>query len=396
MAFSDSTTLQGYFQTGDKPTQQQFEDFIQTALLAPRLDAGVTSGATNVFNLTVDSGVTALTAGQMFTAIAHQTNTSSCSSSINGTSPVQITKLGGTALGAGDIVAGQALDLYYNSVTSSLQLINPASVASSGTVTSVAATVPSGLLTISGSPITTSGTLGFGLTSQAANLVLAGPTSGGSTAPTFRLLTGADVAGIVPVQNMQTFGSSGNFPTPANTLSTTAFKFTIVGGGGGGGRSSGGGTSGGGGGGGAGATCIAVVTGLTASTNYSVTVGAGGISASSGGTSSVQIGATTYSATGGGGGSNTAVATPGFGGLGGASTNGTLNIAGGEGDSGGPASGSGGGGGVGSMGGGGAGGTAASSGDVGRAWGSGGGGDGSNANTGALGRQGIVTVEYVL
>lgn len=61
-----------------------------------------------------------------------------------------------------------------------------------GTVTSVAATVPS-ILAVAGSPITTSGTLAFTLATQAANLAFAGPTSGGAATPTFRALVAADI-----------------------------------------------------------------------------------------------------------------------------------------------------------------------------------------------------------
>lgn len=62
----------------------------------------------------------------------------------------------------------------------------------SGTVTSVAATVPA-FLTIAGTPITVSGTLAFDLATQAANLIFAGPSSGGAVKPTFRALADADL-----------------------------------------------------------------------------------------------------------------------------------------------------------------------------------------------------------
>jgi hypothetical protein len=62
-----------------------------------------------------------------------------------------------------------------------------------GTVTSVAATVPSGLLTVTGTPITSSGTLALNLATQSANKVLAGPTSGSAAAPTFRAMVAADL-----------------------------------------------------------------------------------------------------------------------------------------------------------------------------------------------------------
>ncbi|OWK45751.1 hypothetical protein [Fimbriiglobus ruber] len=61
-----------------------------------------------------------------------------------------------------------------------------------GSVTSVAATVPSALLAISGTPITTSGTLAFTLVSQSANAIFAAPNGTGGT-PTFRAMVAADV-----------------------------------------------------------------------------------------------------------------------------------------------------------------------------------------------------------
>ncbi len=68
-------------------------------------------------------------------------------------------------------------------------------VGGAGTVTSVAATVPS-ILTVSGTPVTTSGTFAFGLANQNANLVFAGPASGAATTPTFRSLAIADIPSL--------------------------------------------------------------------------------------------------------------------------------------------------------------------------------------------------------
>lgn len=62
----------------------------------------------------------------------------------------------------------------------------------SGTVTSVALSVPTGF-TISGSPITTSGTFTLGLETQSAGLVFAGPATGDPAAPTFRELAATDI-----------------------------------------------------------------------------------------------------------------------------------------------------------------------------------------------------------
>jgi len=64
--------------------------------------------------------------------------------------------------------------------------------AASGTVTSVALTVPAEF-SVSGSPITTSGTLAVTKANETANTVWAGPTSGSAAAPTFRALISADM-----------------------------------------------------------------------------------------------------------------------------------------------------------------------------------------------------------
>jgi hypothetical protein len=66
------------------------------------------------------------------------------------------------------------------------------SPSSGGTVTSVALTVPTGFA-VSGSPITTSGTLAITLSNENANAVFVGPVSGAAAAPNFRALTLADL-----------------------------------------------------------------------------------------------------------------------------------------------------------------------------------------------------------
>jgi len=89
----------------------------------------------------------------------------------------------------------------------------------SGTVTSVAMTVPS-ILTVSGSPITTSGTLALALANQSANTVFAGPSSGGAAAPTFRALAAADVSFAELVANKATDFSTLNNTKYPTTLAT--------------------------------------------------------------------------------------------------------------------------------------------------------------------------------
>jgi len=74
-------------------------------------------------------------------------------------------------------------------------------------VTSVALSMPS-IFSVSGSPVTSTGTLTATLATQTANRVFAGPTSGGAATPAFRTLVVADMpslasgwTGVLPVAN---------------------------------------------------------------------------------------------------------------------------------------------------------------------------------------------------
>lgn len=110
----------------------------------------------------------------------------------------------------------------------------------SGTVTSVALTLPN-LFNVTGSPITTAGTLAATLATQSANQVFAGPSSGSAAAPTFRALVSADI----PAINLAASGNGGvtgllpnaNLANPSITINsvvcTLGGSCTISGGGGG-------------------------------------------------------------------------------------------------------------------------------------------------------------------
>lgn len=78
----------------------------------------------------------------------------------------------------------------------------------SGTVTSVALSLPS-FITVSGSPVTTTGTLTGTLASQTANTVFIAP-NGSAGAPTFRLLADADIPSL-------TAAKISNFDTQVRT-----------------------------------------------------------------------------------------------------------------------------------------------------------------------------------
>ena len=75
---------------------------------------------------------------------------------------------------------------------------NPAWTSTSqGTVTSAAVVVPPDE-SVSGSPITSSGTITIARSAQAANTLLAGPASGSSVAPSYRTLVPADIPATLP------------------------------------------------------------------------------------------------------------------------------------------------------------------------------------------------------
>lgn len=315
--------------------------------------------------------------------------------------------------------------------------------ATGGTVTSVAMTVPT-FLSVTGTPITTSGTLavtlsgtalpvangGTGQTSASAAFNALSPMTtggdliyGGASGVGTRLANGsignvltsgggtaAPTWNTAPTLQKQVFTGSGTFTIPTGTLSTTVFKFTVVGGGGGGGGANTTANRPGANGGGSGATAIRWLSGLTVGNTITITVGAGvsggssGTNGTAGNSSTLTSGTQTITTvTGGGGGagatsgSNQAMAG------GGTATNGDINVSGGFGmlaDTLGTGTQltSGGCGGASSMGGGGAGGGSGgnNSGSNANAYGSGGGGGSGVGSPGGNGAAGIIIVEWTL
>lgn len=96
---------------------------------------------------------------------------------------------------------------FVSGVTSSIQ--TQLNAKGTGTVTSVALALPVSVFTISGSPVTTTGTLTGSFNTQAANIIFAGPTTGAAAIPTFRSLVAADLNTIiVPIANGGTNSST--------------------------------------------------------------------------------------------------------------------------------------------------------------------------------------------
>ena len=102
---------------------------------------------------------------------------------MTGLPPATISSLGGVIVGSGLSIDGDGV-----------LFTTGGGGGGGGTVTSVAMTVPTGF-SVTGSPVTTSGTLAVSLDSQAKNKVLASPTSAAGV-PSFRVLDASDIPNL--------------------------------------------------------------------------------------------------------------------------------------------------------------------------------------------------------
>lgn len=94
-----------------------------------------------------------------------------------------------------------------------------------GTVTSVDLSVPSSLLSVSGNPVTGSGTLAISLPNRDANAVFAGPTTGAAAAPSFRSLVADDIPNLAATKI-----TSGQIPSAVtfDTADLTGFSNAVA------------------------------------------------------------------------------------------------------------------------------------------------------------------------
>ncbi len=152
-----------------------------------------TAGSNLILNLAPGTAVCGNTAriyvGGTFTLTSNSTNyvyldtTNSCIPAFN------TTGFGSTTLPIAIVITSSAS---ITSVTDVRTMFVSNGGTGSGSVTSVGLAMPS-MFSISGSPVTTAGTLTAALAVQNANSFLAGPASGIATAPTFRALMGTDL-----------------------------------------------------------------------------------------------------------------------------------------------------------------------------------------------------------
>lgn len=99
-----------------------------------------------------------------------------------------------------------------------------------GTVISIGMTVPN-IMSVSGSPITSTGTLAVTLATQTMNTIFAGPTTGSAATPTFRALVSADIPSLsyLPLSGGTVSGAltvTGNLTVSGTT--TTVNSTTLV------------------------------------------------------------------------------------------------------------------------------------------------------------------------
>jgi hypothetical protein len=120
-------------------------------------------------------------------AIGGALHTGSLTAALHGNLP-------GGALHANVIAAGAA-GFMSGADKTKLDGIASGATANTGTVTSVALTAPA-ILSVAGSPVTTSGTLALSLATQSANLAFAGPATGAAAVPTFRALVANDIPNL--------------------------------------------------------------------------------------------------------------------------------------------------------------------------------------------------------
>lgn len=144
--------------------------------------------------------------------------------------------------------SGQNSPITANQWDTTMQTIETAFLAvpdgtGNGSVTSVALTAPTDIFNVSGSPITTSGTIALTLDTQTANTIWAGPSTGSAATPTFRTLVLADLPTITTAKGgtgRTTIGTafqvlrSDSFGTALEyaTISAASNKVTINNGGG--------------------------------------------------------------------------------------------------------------------------------------------------------------------
>lgn len=196
----------------------------------------VTQATGTVFNINGDANVlrvngnTPAFTNTLNTFPLQQTLENGLVLNVAGANPVLLTPSATAPSGSCTIVGfnlGRDGSLYYCNGTT---WANYGGGGGSGTVTSVAQTVPTSLLSITGSPITTSGTLAIGLTNAAQNSVWAGPATGGAGAPSYQTAPTFAVTNLTGTGAFATTGNAGTATklATARNINGVAFDGTAA------------------------------------------------------------------------------------------------------------------------------------------------------------------------
>lgn len=159
------------------------------------------NGLTGALSLVAGSGITITPSGTNITIAS--TSTGGLTSINSDTTAAQTLTIGtaGTDFAITDIGSGGHV---FNLPTASA--VNRGALSStdwtvfnnkgSGSVTSVGLSLPASVFNVSGSPVTTSGTLTGAFATQSANTMFTGPVSGAAATPTFRALVLSDIPSL--------------------------------------------------------------------------------------------------------------------------------------------------------------------------------------------------------
>jgi len=137
MTAQSRTTLKTYFETGDRPTQTQFGDLIDSfAILGETgseyiVDEGVNP---NVYVITPSPPITAYTSGLNYAVKFSNTNTSASTININSLGAVSITYNDGSTLTGGELPQNGVGTLFHNGTNFVITNINPSTT---GAITSL-------------------------------------------------------------------------------------------------------------------------------------------------------------------------------------------------------------------------------------------------------------------
>jgi hypothetical protein len=184
---------------------------------------------TNTGVLSFSAGTTGLTPAATTTGAITLAGTLAIAN--GGTNGTSTPTAGAVPYGTGTAYAFTAAGTSGQVLTSAGAGVPTWTTPTTGTVTSVGLAMPM-QFTVTNSPVTSSGTLTAAFTTQSANVLFAGPTSGAGAVPTFRALTTADIPAlpygsgtVTSVSVVSANGLAGTVATatttPAITLSTT-------------------------------------------------------------------------------------------------------------------------------------------------------------------------------